>query len=146
MTDEKTFSGRNMPEGKGIRGKNNNEEGIGERKPARPVERRMIIAVDFDGTLCENAYPRIGKANASVIEGVLRAQAAGARLILWTCRSGDELDAAVTWCREHGIEFDAVNASLPEQIEAYGEDTRKVFADIYLDDRAMRPAECMFLL
>ena len=105
-----------------------------------------IIAVDFDGTLCENAYPEIGKPNASVIEGVLRAKAAGARLMLWTCRSGEELDAAVGWCRDHGIEFDTVNASLPEQIEAYGEDTRKVFADIYLDDKAMRPSECMFLL
>ncbi len=98
-----------------------------------------IIAVDFDGTLCESAWPEIGQARSSVIAYVLDQQAAGAKLILWTNRVGERLDEAVKWCAAHGLIFDAVNENLPEIVEAFGGDTRKVFANVYLDDRAMLP-------
>ena len=96
---------------------------------------RKIIAVDFDGTLCSNAWPYIGRPNEPVIEYVKQQKATGAELILWTNRSGERLDDAVIWCREHGIEFDAVNANLPRMIAAFGNDSRKVYADEYLDDK-----------
>ena len=98
-----------------------------------------IIAVDFDGTLCENAWPGIGQARSSVISYVLNQQAAGAKLILWTNRVGDRLEEAVKWCAAYGLTFDAVNENLPEIVEAFCGDTRKVFANVYLDDRAMLP-------
>ena len=101
-----------------------------------------IIAVDFDGTLCENAWPGIGEARAGVIDYVLGQQATGAKLILWTNRVGERLDEAVKWCAAHGLIFDAVNENLPEIVEAFGGDTRKVFANEYLDDRAVLP-ECV---
>ena len=109
-------------------------------------ETGKIIAVDFDGTLCENAFPAIGSEKPTVIEGLKRARQKGARLILWTCRDGKQLTDAIDWCLERGICFDAVNEGLPEMLEAFGNDTRKVFADVYLDDRAMRPEECLFLM
>jgi len=99
----------------------------------------MIIAVDFDGTLCENAWPGIGRARAGVIDYVLGQQMTGAKLILWTNRKGERLEEAVKWCAARGIAFDAVNGNLPEIIERFGGDTRKVFADEYLDDRAVLP-------
>ena len=95
----------------------------------------MIIAVDFDGTLCESCYPEIGKANTPLINGLKEKQAQGDKLILWTCRSGTHLKMAVEWCRFHGVTFDAVNANLPENIEKYGNDCRKINADFYIDDR-----------
>lgn len=98
-----------------------------------------IIAVDFDGTLCESAWPEIGQARSNVINYVLEQQAAGAKLILWTNRVGERLEEAVKWCGVHGLKFDAVNENLPEIVEAFGGDTRKVFANVYLDDRAMLP-------
>lgn len=98
-----------------------------------------IIAVDFDGTLCENAWPGIGPARAGVIDYVLGQQMTGARLILWTNRVGERLDEAVRWCATLGIAFDAVNENLPEIVQAFGGDTRKVFADEYLDDKAVLP-------
>lgn len=99
----------------------------------------MIIAVDFDGTLCVNAWPEIGAPRKGVIDYVKRQKESGAKLILWTNRAGERLDAAIAWCAEQGVTFDAVNENLPEIIEKFGGDTRKVFANEYLDDRAIPP-------
>jgi hypothetical protein len=95
---------------------------------------RKIIAVDFDGMLCENQYPDIGKPNTRMINWLIKKKACGSKIILWTCRTGEGLDHAVAWCGKQGLIFDAVNANLPEIIEQFGGDTRKVNADIYIDD------------
>lgn len=95
-----------------------------------------IIAVDFDGTLCKEDWPDIGEPNTALIEWLIARQEMGDKVILWTCRVACMLDAAVMWCLRHGLRFDAINANLPENIEKYGNDCRKVFADVYLDDKA----------
>lgn len=61
----------------------------------------------------------------------------GDKIILWTCRVGDKLNEAVVWCYKHGLTFDAINENLPEIIEKFGCDSRKIFANYYLDDRAV---------
>ena len=96
-----------------------------------------IYAVDFDGTLCESRYPDIGDPIPEVIDYCKQRKAAGDKLVLWTCRAGKHLDAAVEWCKQQGIEFDAVNANIQERIDEYGGDSRKVSADCYIDDRAV---------
>lgn len=102
-----------------------------------------VIAVDFDGTLCKSMWPEIGAPNLCVIRELLRRQAEGDKLILWTCRRGELLTDAVDWCETFGLRFDAVNENLPERIAEYGDDTRKVSADEYWDDKSvmvgMRP-------
>lgn len=103
-------------------------------------KRAPIIAVDFDGTLCENAWPDIGETKWATVQALLAAQAAGARLILWTNRVGARLAEAVEWCRNRELEFDAVNENLPEVRAAFTTDCRKVCADIYLDDKAAQPS------
>ena len=65
----------------------------------------------------------------------------GDRLILWTNRTGERLSEAVAWCRDQGLEFDAVNENLPEIVERFGGDCRKVYADQYIEDKAIRPEE-----
>lgn len=96
-----------------------------------------VIAVDFDGCLCESKWPEIGEANTTIIQALLRRQERGAKLILWTCRNGKLLGEAVAWCEEQGLHFDAVNENLPERIAEYGSDSRKVSADEYWDDKAV---------
>ena len=98
-----------------------------------------IIAVDFDGTLHTGTWPEIGDANMTVFNFCRNEQLNGARLILWTNRAGELLEDAVAWCKERGLEFDAVNENLPELIELYGNDCRKINADIYIDDKAVNP-------
>ena len=95
-----------------------------------------IIAVDFDGTLCKEHWPEIGAPNLRLIGWLKERRKAGDKLILWTCRCGEMLEKAVAWCSVWGLTFDAVNANLPENVQLYGNDCRKVYADIYLDDKA----------
>ncbi len=96
----------------------------------------MIIAVDFDGTICESAWPDIGKPIWPIIDQLKFAKEHGDKLILWTCREGDKLYEAVAWCKERGLEFDAINANLQESVERWGTAPRKVGADLYIDDKA----------
>jgi hydroxymethylpyrimidine pyrophosphatase-like HAD family hydrolase len=94
----------------------------------------MKIAVDFDGTIVDHAYPAIGKEKMFAFQTLKELQKRGCLLILWTYRTGKELDAAVEFCRTNGLEFYAVNKSYPEEIldETV---SRKINADIYIDDR-----------
>ena len=93
-----------------------------------------IIAVDFDGTIVEDAYPKIGKPVIFAFETLKKLQSEGYRLILWTYRCGSKLNEAVAFCKENGIEFYAVNKNFPEEIfdEKY---SRKIHADLFIDDR-----------
>lgn len=94
----------------------------------------MRIAVDFDGTIVEHAYPEIGKTKIFAFETLKALQKRGFRLILWTYRSGKELEEAVEFCKKNGIEFYAVNKNYPE--EEFDETiSRKINADIYIDDK-----------
>lgn len=94
-----------------------------------------IYAIDFDGTLCKKKYPDIGDKKESNIEFVKKLKDDGHQIVLWTCRKDDDLQAAVDWCTDEGIEFDAINENLPEVIEKYGGDSRKIHADFYVDDK-----------
>ena len=99
----------------------------------------QIIAVDFDGTLCTDCYPKIGTPNYPLLWLLRQLRKQGKQIILWTCRCGERLEEAVVWCREQGLEFDAVNANVAQTIEAYGTESRKVSADVYIDDKACFP-------
>ncbi|WP_435414486.1 BT0820 family HAD-type phosphatase [Polaribacter aestuariivivens] len=94
----------------------------------------LLIAVDFDGTIVEDAYPKIGKPTIFAFETLKKLQSEGYRLILWTYRSGDRLDEAVAFCKKNGIEFYAINNSYPEEIYD-PKDSRKIHADLFIDDR-----------
>lgn len=95
-----------------------------------------ILAVDFDGTLVEDCYPHIGTINERNLNLVNSYKEKGYKIVLWTCRDGELLDAAVKLCKENGLEFDAVNQNVKEVREMFNNDTRKVYADIYLDDKS----------
>ena len=95
---------------------------------------QLIIAVDFDGTIVEDAYPNIGKPMLFAFETLKMLQNKGHRLILWTYRHGTKLDDAVNFCKEHGITFYAVNSSYPEE-DFSNNSSRKIHADLFIDDR-----------
>ena len=95
----------------------------------------MNIAVDFDGTIVEHAYPAIGKEILFAFATLKELQRAGHNLILWTYRTGKELDEAVEFCRKNGIEFYAVNKSYPEEEFDPLTASRKIDVDLFIDDR-----------
>jgi len=98
------------------------------------IYNRLTIAVDFDGTIVEDAYPGIGKPRIFAFETLRKLTEDGHRLILWTYRHGDRLDQAVEFCKKNGIEFYAVNKSFPEEQFDYST-SRKIHADLFIDDR-----------
>ena len=93
----------------------------------------MVIAVDFDGTIVEHAYPKIGKEIPFAIETLKQLMKDGHMLILYTVREGELLDEAVQYCKNRGVEVYAVNASNPDEARNYVS-TRKVNADLFIDD------------
>jgi hypothetical protein len=95
----------------------------------------LTIAVDFDGTIVTHEYPKIGKEIPFAIDTLKRLQKyPDILLILWTVREGIQLEEAVEFCRERGLEFYAVNKNYPEENKEYPE-PRKLKADLFIDDR-----------
>mgnify|MGYP001292194293 CR=1 FL=1 len=94
----------------------------------------LIIGVDFDGTIVEDAFPKIGPPMLFAFETLKKLQSEGHRLILWTYRSGQKLQEAVDFCLQNGIEFYAINKNFPEE-EYHIKDSRKIHADLFIDDR-----------
>lgn len=92
------------------------------------------VAVDFDGTIVEDRFPEIGRPRLFAFETLKAMQGKGMQLILWTVRTGPLLDAAVEFCRQHGVEFYAVNCNHPDEVPTPGM-ARKISADLFIDDR-----------
>jgi hypothetical protein len=97
-----------------------------------------IIAVDFDQTLFFTDFPEIYHPKMEVINKVKEEIDKGNKIILWTCRCGEFLEDAIEACKEYGIYFDAINENLPEIVKNYKTDSRKIVADEYWDDKAIR--------
>ena len=96
----------------------------------------MTIAVDFDGTIVEHRYPKIGVEKPFAIETLKMLIRDRHQLILWTVREGRLLDEAIAWCRERGVEFWAVNRDFPEEDITRNENfSRKLRVDLFIDDR-----------
>lgn len=95
------------------------------------------IAVDFDDTLVTDNYPEIGEIIENNWNKVLKAKKSGAKIVLWTCRTGEPLKRAVDFCEKHGLVFDAVNENIEEAKRFYNNDPRKIFANEYWDDKAV---------
>lgn len=105
--------------------------------------KKLVIAVDFDGTLVENAFPKIGEQKQNhrkLMEMMIKLRKQGHKVILWTNRGDNEeypvLTEAVKFCKERGLEFDAVNENVPGQKKLSGP-SPKVMADYYIDDKAL---------
>ena len=96
----------------------------------------MTIAVDFDGTIAEDRYPKIGNEIPFATQTLKMLIQERHKIILWSVREGTLLDEAVEWCRKRGVEFYAVNKDFPEEDENKNRHfSRKIKADIFIDDR-----------
>jgi len=98
----------------------------------------MIIAIDFDGTIVMDRFPDIGEMIPGAKEIINSFFEDGHRIIIWTSRTGIELARAIEWLAKSGIKYHLVNESCPENTKKYGgRDTRKIYADIYIDDKGL---------
>lgn len=99
----------------------------------KPKSHSYKVAVDFDGTISEHRYPDLGKPVPGAFEWMKAWQDEGAKLIMWTMRSGIYLEDAVKFCADHGVAFDAVNEGIGDRDWT---DSPKCHAHRYVDDNA----------
>lgn len=95
-----------------------------------------VIAVDFDNTIAKTRYPEIVEPIPETIDFLRKAKENGATIILWTCREGSVLDDATKWCEINNVPIDLVNKNLPSRCDFWGSDSRKIGADLYIDDKS----------
>lgn len=95
----------------------------------------MIIAIDFDGTICRGSFPTITGAMPYAQEVINHLHSEGHYIIIWTCRTGQNLIDAINWLLANKIEFDRVNDHNPDNVAKYGEGGKKVYAHCYIDDK-----------
>ena len=95
----------------------------------------MTIAVDFDGTIVEHRYPKIGEEIPFATETLKILAQERHKLILWTVREGELLEEAIEWCRQRGVFFYSVNKDYPEEEKNHNGFSRKLKADLFIDDR-----------
>lgn len=95
----------------------------------------MIIAIDFDGTICRGKFPAIDGQQPYAADTVNALYDAGHYIIINTCRSGEQLLEAINWMLNQGIKFHRVNDNHPEQTALYNNNSRKIFAHVYVDDK-----------
>lgn len=110
------------------------------------MENKIIIAVDFDGTICSHKFPDIGEPNLELIAALKGLKELGNILILWTCREESNLQAAVEWCTAQGLEFDAINENIEHEFNRGSVKGRKIYAHCYLDDKSIHPETFMDIM
>jgi rhodanese-related sulfurtransferase len=99
---------------------------------------KTVIAIDFDGTIVTEMYPLVGEEIAGAIESIKRIQSHdNVECVLWTCRSGQQLDDATSWLADRGVHFRYVNCNTDEGIEYWKTNPRKIAASIYIDDKSV---------
>jgi len=96
----------------------------------------MIIAVDFDGTLHTGSeWPKIGTVAPDAIKVMQQMKSDGHYIIIWTCRECEHTVEMVNWLLEKNIPFDRINDHQAGALEEYGYVARKIYADVYIDDK-----------
>lgn len=97
-----------------------------------------IAAVDFDQCLVKGGkFPEIGKINEKLRYELFEGKYKDYKKILWTCRDEQNLIDAVTFCQDNNMYFDEYNRNIEEVRKMTDRDTRKVYADVYIDDKAL---------
>lgn len=106
-------------------------------------KKRLVIAVDFDGTLCQTSFPKIlkqTKQQKKLLSNLIQLKKKGHKLVLWTCRGDNKkypaLKDAISWCKKKGLIFDSINKNIKGQKKLSGY-SPKIMADIYIDDKCI---------
>ncbi|PWR74828.1 hypothetical protein ACKUB1_13760 [Methanospirillum stamsii] len=97
-----------------------------------------VISVDYDGIIVTDGnWPEPGQVIPEAVESINRLHDSGFCIIINSCRIGKAEEAMVRKLNELGINYCRVNENCPERIKKYETDTRKISADLYIDDRSV---------
>ena len=96
-----------------------------------------FISIDYDDTIVFAGFPGPGVIKPGAVDIINRLHEDGHQIMIWTCRMGDAFDIAIAYLKEQGVKFHIANENHPDIIARFGEDTRKMLADIYIDDKQL---------
>lgn len=123
------------------------------------MDHRPTIAVDFDGCICEHAFPECGKPRQEVIELLRALHVRGWRIVIHSCRTNSDwvaygaseeeirgkVDDMLAWLYKQRVPYTSIWGIVlrdPSGVEwDYDTATGKPVADVYLDDRALNGGE-----
>lgn len=91
---------------------------------------KIIIALDFDNTVYD--FHQEGHTYEEVFTLLKECQQFGCYIVLFAARGEDENEFMVSYLKEHDIVIDGINENLP----VIPFQTRKIYYNILLDDRA----------
>jgi hydroxymethylpyrimidine pyrophosphatase-like HAD family hydrolase len=95
--------------------------------------KHKYFAIDYDGTLCDEHLKPLPNA----IHTMQRIKENGGEIAIWTCRTGMDLKVAIKTLDQYNIPYDTVNDTLPGFMEMWGNNGRKIFADVYVDNASI---------
>ena len=96
----------------------------------------FIVAIDFDATICDSNWPDFGNPIEGAIEHIQKLHALdGLFIIIWTCRTGNAIEEVSCWLDKHKVPFHTINEACPYSLQLYGNDSRKIGAEVYVDDK-----------
>lgn len=101
------------------------------------VNGKLVLAIDFDGTIAELSFPQVGALRKGAAKYIRKLYDDGHYIIINTCRSGKFEGMAHDFMQDHGIPYHYMNSNLPALIIEYGQDCRKISADYYIDDKCL---------
>lgn len=100
----------------------------------------ILIAIDFDETIVySHPFPTIKRIKKGAKKYINKLYHQGYHITIWTCRTDkdeckDATNAAL-FLIENGINFHLINNCHPALIKAFGNNTRKIAVDMYIDDK-----------
>jgi len=96
--------------------------------------KNIILAIDFDGTIVTHKYPEIGDPVPHAIKSIKEFEKLNCKIMLWTMRSGKELEDAVEYLKNNGIELWGINKNCQQSSWT---NSNKQYAHYYIDDAAI---------
>jgi hypothetical protein len=98
---------------------------------------QRILAIDFDDTIVDSDYPTVIRLREGAKEYINKLYDDGFYIIIWTCRSKKHEQVAELYLLNHGIKFHKINQHHPQQLFLYEHESRKIYADVYVDDKCL---------
>lgn len=97
-------------------------------------DQTKIIGIDFDGTIVEHKFPQVGAPVPGALDVMKALQAQGHKLILFTMRSRESLQDAVTYLEDNGIKLFGINENPTQK---HWTISPKPYCHTYIDDASL---------
>ncbi len=101
----------------------------------KDLSKCQYIAIDFDDTIVKSDFPDIIGLQPDADVVIKALYQAGKQIMIWTCREGNELEQAKQFLAQAEIPYHYINENHPDLMTMYGNNSRKLGADVYIDDK-----------